>query len=85
MAHNPELADKMGVSERNRELIDTTHKVLESLLFEEAVFLKSVYDRVENLEYYLQGLWGFSPDPSKHTWKHRYVRTCNEHKEEEDE
>lgn len=74
MAHNPELADKLGVSERNRELIDQTHEVLESLLFEDTVFLKSVYDRIENLEYYLQGLWGFDPDPNKHTWKHGYKR-----------
>lgn len=80
MAHNPVLADIHGVSLTNRDRIDKTHLLLEVFLEGAEVYEAAVYKRIENMEYYLQGLWGFGPDPSKHTWKHRYKRLCNEQK-----
>ena len=75
MAHNVELANRLGICEKNRYLIDQVHQSLETLISRapQVGFTDSTYRLIESMEFYLQGLWGFEFNPNKHTWKWRYL------------
>lgn len=74
MAHNPTMANALGVSQENRNKIDAIHKILELAVGEDLYpeFFHSIYKTIEDEEYRLQSLWGFPQDGSKHTWKNLY-------------
>ena len=65
--HNPKLADKLGVSKENRDLIDAIHKRLDKIVRKPEEVCSPV-EKIEILEYKLQRLWSFSETRSHHTW-----------------
>lgn len=70
MAHNKQLADQRGVSEKDREYIDQCHLMLEELI--DTYNLSIDFDKAAELchdtEYLLQRLWKFPEDDYYHTW-----------------
>lgn len=73
--HNKTLADKQGLTEETRAAIDEIHGQIDFLMGRSSlgVFHQAVYDKIEELEFQLQDLWGFSQDEAYHTHKHRYA------------
>lgn len=75
---NEELADRLGVSQENRDKINQLHGYLDKLLSEpENVY--SEYERVvthiERIEFELQRLWGFEQNKAFHSYWFR-VKGC---------
>lgn len=70
MAANPQLVKEMGVSESNVLLINSIHEQLEYLI-ENADCSEDrswTHTLVEQAEFELQRLWGFTQDSMYHTW-----------------
>jgi len=77
MAVNMQLAEDLGISDNNVYRISVIHLELEDLLGTCAEgYQPEVYQRIEELEYVLQGLWGFLRNEKLHTWKHLYKFRC---------
>lgn len=76
MAANRFLAGSRGLSEETIKRIDILHDFLEHII-EEAILKNSSGESTLKViaywEEYLQSLWGFPVDPSKHTWNRRYL------------
>ena len=70
MNHN--LADRMNVSQENREKIVVLHRQLEDVLNNPP---EDAPERVTEIEYELQSLWGFSQDPKYHRYNYR-IKGC---------
>lgn len=76
---NPTLLKQMGVSERNKVRIERLHAELIDCLNETDEYLREtdrerMRSHFENLEYTLQGLWGFTQDSLYRTWGPRLER-----------
>ena len=66
--HNPKLADKQGVSELHRRVIDKLHILRDFLVIEaqgsdDTEYKKKLYDEWHSNEQLLQELWNFQLDP----------------------
>ena len=74
MTVNRWLAEERGLSEETIERIDYLYALIENLIKQSIgkPFSDSVYSEIEGYEEKLQGLWGFSVDKSRHTWKLQY-------------
>lgn len=70
MAHNKQLADECGVSEKDREYIDQCHLMLEELIdtYDLNIDFDKAAELCHDIEYLLQDLWGFSRSKYCHTW-----------------
>lgn len=78
MVINMELAEERGLSKETITLIGDCQNQLTDII-EKRVgqgFSKEIYNYIEQREYELQALWGFSQDSSYHTWKKRYEFKC---------
>ena len=79
MTANRELAKLRGLSDEDISQIDDIHEQLEALITKRGslgVFNQAVYDKIEDLEFRAQELWGFPQDNNFHTWKHAYEFKC---------
>ena len=79
MTANRELAKRRDLSDEDISQIDEIHEQLESLITKRSplgVFNQAVYDKIEDLEFRAQELWGFPQDKNFHTWKHVYEFKC---------
>ena len=77
MAINWQLAEDLGLSEEVIFKIEEIHEELGCLL--EACdegYRPEYFDYIEQLEFLLQGLWGFEQNEERHTWKHLYKFRC---------
>lgn len=70
MAHNKQLADERGVSEKDREYIDQCHLMLEELIdtYNLSIDFDKAAELCHDIEYLLQRLWKFPEDDYYHTW-----------------
>jgi len=73
---NRELAERMGLSEDDIDLIRSIRNEILLTIKEGKTFNQDEYDFIERAEFLLQELWGFPKDASKHTWKNRYKFKC---------
>lgn len=75
MAHNKTLAKLRGISEEDTQKIDEIHEQINELMNRASlgVFNYSVYNAIEQLEFWLQKLWKFEVNPTYHTYKHAYA------------
>jgi hypothetical protein len=74
MYYNEELALERGVSEEDRLELDETYKDL-FFAFDNPQMFPDIELVVQNLEYKLQGLWGFPQDPKFHRYQ-QYIKDC---------
>jgi hypothetical protein len=78
MVANSVLAKQRELSEEDIVNITSIHEKLYYII-EKRVgmgFNQAVYNEIEKLENSLQGHWGFTIDPSYHTWKKSYKFKC---------
>lgn len=75
---NMQLAKARGLSDEEIEKIEYLHWVLDLCLERGCLYGydEDLYKAVEQFEYILQDLWGFSQDAKEHKWKHRYKFKC---------
>jgi hypothetical protein len=75
---NSVLAKQRGLSEDDIANITCIHEKLYDITEKRVCmgFNQAVYDEIEQLENSLQGHWGFTIDPSYHTWKKLYKFKC---------
>ena len=66
MAHNKQLADERGVSEKDREYIDHCHLMLEELIdtYNLSIDFDKAAELCHDIEYLLQRLWKHLLDSS---------------------
>lgn len=78
MTANRTLAKFLSLSEEEIADIDKIHEQLEGII-EKRVgmgFNLTIEAKIKELEFRLQRLWGFSQDPTYHTWAKRYEFKC---------
>ncbi|MDB4311982.1 hypothetical protein N9937_00990 [bacterium] len=80
MMHNSKLADSRDLSIVDRKAIDEIHNRIDEIFESIEAFVtihgyKSTVNIIEDLEFILQGLWGFPKDKSFHTYWYR-IPTC---------
>lgn len=76
MSINMDLAKERGISDRDVDLINRYHNLLEAVIViasedDDAETRKSNFDFVCFYEFKLQSLWGFDLDARYHKWKDR--------------
>ena len=78
MAINRLLAEDLGLSEEVIFKMEEIHEELGCLLAScEEGYHQEYYDRIEQLEFSRQELWGFLQNKEMHTWKHLYKFRCH--------
>lgn len=74
---NRDLAEALGIPDATVARIEDVHREIGALLEScDEGFLPSYYHYIEELEFFLQGLWGFLQNEKLHTWKHLYKFRC---------
>jgi len=76
---NKSLALRQGLSEEEIEDIDFIHEKLNECITENCTkpFNQDIYNDIEESEFHLQKLWGFTQNPDYHTWKNEYKFKCD--------
>ncbi len=64
---NEKFADKQGISEENRNLLEELYILLEDILFHPEQYDNPV-ERIEDIEFRMQYLWKFEKDPTRHRY-----------------
>lgn len=74
MHYNEALADRQGITEEKRVLLDATYEEL-FYAFEHPEVFGDVELVVRNLEFKLQELWKFPQDPKFHRYQ-QHIKGC---------
>ena len=71
---NEKLASEKGLSWTEIRIISLIHEVLKNKVDNACKegYCEETFKYIENCEYFLQTMWGFPQDGSKHTWKRQY-------------
>lgn len=78
MTANRELAEQRGLSEYQTQAIDRLHEHLDKTMdyFIEQGWAQAREDEIHDIEYLLQGAWGFPKDCGYHSYAHQYAFVC---------